>query len=131
MKCLRDKNIIPVCPEQLGGLTTPRLPAEIKDGGGQDVLDGLARVVDKEGTDVTDQFIKGAYETLKLARLLGARKAILKEKSPSCGPGKIYDGNFKGNLIDGSGVTAALLRSNGIEVSSEEDFLKKDRLEED
>lgn len=116
MEYCKGKNIIPICPEQLGGLTTPRLPAEIKDGNGEKVLDGLARVINKEGLDVTDNFLKGAYESLKIAEVLGAKKAILKERSPSCGVKQIYDGNFKGNLIKASGITAALLKSRGIEV---------------
>jgi uncharacterized protein YbbK (DUF523 family) len=98
------KEAIPLCPEQLGGLPTPRSPAEIKGGRGEDVLNGKARVVNREGIEVTAQFIKGAEEVLKLARLVGAKRAILKEKSSSCGE---------------EGVTAALLRREGIEVRGE------------
>lgn len=107
---------MPVCPEQLGGCPTPRPPVEILKGTGADVLDGRCRVVKKDGNDVTQQFIKGANEVLKIAKLIGAKKAILKSKSPSCGFGKIYDGTFEGVLAEGNGVTAELLKRNGIEV---------------
>ena len=103
---------VPVCPEQLGGLSTPRPPAERKG----------ERVVDKNGTDVTDAFIKGAEQTLLLARTLGCQTAILKARSPSCGHGRIYDGTFTGALIPGSGVTAELLAKNGIRVFTEDEF---------
>lgn len=119
----KDKNIIPVCPEQLGGLSTPRLSSEIKDGDGRDVLEGTTKVMNNSGNDVTGQFIKGAYETLKLARTLGVTKAVLKARSPSCGVGEIYNGDFNGTLIEGDGVTAALLKSKGIEVYDDGDFL--------
>lgn len=119
----KDKNIIPVCPEQLGGLSTPRFSSEIKNGDGQDVLEGTTKVMNNSGNDVTEQFIKGAYETLRLAQTLGATKAVLKTRSPSCGVGEIYNGNFNGTLIEGDGVTAALLKSKGIEVYNDEDFL--------
>jgi uncharacterized protein YbbK (DUF523 family) len=120
-KLLASGEALPVCPEQLGGLPTPRPAAEITGGTGADVLDGKARVLNKEGKDVTEYFTKGAYETLKIARLTGAKKAVLKSKSPSCGCKTIYDGSFTGKLIKGSGVTAELLRRNGIEVTEEKD----------
>lgn len=123
IKKLGNKNIIPICPEQLGGLSTPRLPAEIKGGSGKDVLKGQAKVVTNDETDVTEEFVKGAYETLKIAKKLGIKKAILKTRSPSCGLGEIYDGNFKGTLTEGSGVTTDLLKENKIKIYSEEDFL--------
>ena len=107
---LKDYNLIPVCPEQLGGLSTPRNPSEISGD----------RVVDNEGQDVTDFFIRGAEEVLKLARIFNCKKAILKESSPSCGVNKIYDGTFSGNKIDGMGITTRLLSENGIEVISDE-----------
>ncbi len=125
MKYFNDKNIIPVCPEQLGGLSTPRPPAEIRGGDGKDVLRGQAKVVRIDGLDVTDEFIKGANETLNIMKSLGITKAILKAKSPSCGVGKIYDGSFSGTLTSGDGVTTALLKENGIEVYSDEDILGK------
>lgn len=119
------ENFVPICPEQLGGLTTPRLPAEIQGGDGKDVLGGRAKVVSSDGVDVTEEFIKGANETLKIAQSLGITKAILKGKSPSCGVGKIYDGSFSDIIIHGDGVTTALLKENGIEVYSDEEFLEK------
>lgn len=104
-----------VCPEQLGGLPIPRVPSELT-GTGEDVLDGRARAVSKEGRDVTGEFVSGARKALEAALSLGARKAILKARSPSCGKGQIYDGSFTGKLTEGSGVTAALFIRNGIEV---------------
>ena len=98
-----------LCPEQLGGLPTPRSPAEIVGGTGEDVLDGTAKIYTVDGIDVTSAFIRGARETLYLARLINAQEIILKQKSPSCGCGKICDGTFTKTLRDGNGVTAALL----------------------
>lgn len=110
---LKDRyNLIPVCPEIMGGLTTPRMPSEIVDN----------KVIMEDGTDVTKQYIKGAEESLKLAKIFGCSKAILKEKSPSCGFGKIYDGSFSKRLKDGNGVTAEMLSDNGIEIFGESFF---------
>lgn len=120
-KLVSSGKAIPVCPEQIGGLSIPRPPAEISGGTGVDVLNGRAKVINSKGKDVTSHFIKGAFQVLRLARMLDCRRAILKEKSPSCGSGKIYDGNFKGKLREGRGVTAALLEQEGIEVVSEND----------
>ncbi len=106
------ETLIPVCPEQLGGLPTPRSPSEQRNG----------KVVTKDGKDVTDNFKRGAEETLRLAKIYGCKEAILKQRSPSCGYGKIYDGTFSGKLIKGNGVTAELLRKNGILVKTEEDL---------
>lgn len=108
----------PVCPEVMGGLAVPRDAAEIKGGDGLDVIEGRARVITLKGKDVTENFIKGAEATLKIAEMVGAEEAVLKTKSPSCGCGKIYDGNFSDTLIDGDGVTVALLKKNGIKVSA-------------
>ena len=116
---------IPICPEQLGGCPTPRLPCEIFGGTGADVLNGSARVINEEGDDMTSQFIKGAAESLKIAKLAGAKKAVLKDKSPSCGHGLICDGTFSNKLIRGNGVTAELLERNGIEVISESELSEK------
>ena len=104
---VREGRAIPVCPEQLGGLTTPRPPAEIRNG----------RVFTKEGADVTEAFRRGANEVLKICQKYNCQKAILKSKSPSCGRGKIHDGNFNDVLTDGDGVTARLLGEHGIEVT--------------
>lgn len=117
-KLVEEGKAMPVCPEQMGGLPIPRPPAEIKGGTGRDVLDGKARVVNAEGADVTEAFIKGAREALKLAQLVKADKAILKAKSPSCGCGLIYDGTFSGRLIEGNGVAAQLLLDNGIDAEA-------------
>ncbi|WP_124727857.1 DUF523 domain-containing protein [Staphylospora marina] len=125
VELIRSGEAIPVCPEQLGGLKTPRPPAEIVGGDGDDVLDGKARVVDNRGNDVTEQFLRGAREALALAKAVGAKHAILKEKSPSCGSCAIYDGTFSGRKKPGAGVTAALFRRHGIRVESEENFSKK------
>lgn len=106
IKFLSNYEIIPVCPEQLGGLPTPRPASEI-------IGD---KVINNQGNDVTQEYTKGAEETLKIAKLLGVKKALLKAKSPSCGNGKIYDGTFSGTLIDGDGITTKLLKENNIEV---------------
>jgi uncharacterized protein YbbK (DUF523 family) len=119
-KLVQEGKAIPVCPEQLGGLPTPRPPAEIVGGEGKDVLTGKARVIDVNGNDVTAQFVKGARETLKIAQLIGATSAILKQRSPSCGSEEIYDGSFNKKRIKGRGVTAALLMENGIKVMDED-----------
>ena len=111
-----------VCPEQLGGMSTPRLSHEIIDGTGKDVLEGNAKVLSREGTDSTNEFIKGAEETLKIAKGCGAKIAILKARSPSCGFGTIYNGSFSGEKISGNGVAAELLFKNGIRVITEEDY---------
>jgi len=118
----RKGNLYPICPEVLGGQPTPRLNAEIKGGTGLDVLEGRAKVVEINGKDVTERFIKGAQEVLRIAKTIGAKEAILKARSPSCGCGKTYDGTFSHSLVDGDGVTCALLRKNGIKVYTEEDF---------
>ncbi len=110
---LKGAFIIPVCPEQLGGLPTPRPRADIIDADGLAVIEGRARVVDEKGVDITDSFLKGAEEVLKIAGITGARLAIFKEKSPSCGVNAI---SRDGNVAAGRGVTAALLQKEGLEV---------------
>lgn len=112
--------LIPLCPEQLGGLPTPRLPVEIEHGDGNDVLGGKARVVTSDGEERTANFVLGAQETLQLATVLGVDAALLKARSPSCGYGEIYDGTFGGVRRGGNGVTAALLAQAGIPVFTEE-----------
>lgn len=109
LKLLKDHDLIPVCPEIMGGLTTPRTPAEINEN----------EVITKDGKNVTKQYQKGAEETLKIAKLYNCQTAILKEKSPSCGCGRIYDGTFTGTLIDGDGITAKLLKEHGIRITGE------------
>lgn len=109
---LKDKEIIPICPEQLGGLKTPRIASEI-------VGD---KVINREGQDVTKEYKKGAEETLYIAKLLGVKKALLKESSPSCGTNTIYDGTFSKNKKEGMGITAELLKENSIEIISEKEL---------
>ena len=106
---MEHHTLIPICPEQMGGLATPRVPAERKDGG----------VFTERGGDVTEQYRRGAEEALRLAQLYGCKYAILKERSPSCGNGQIYDGSFSRRLIEGDGVTAQLLKAHGITVLGE------------
>jgi uncharacterized protein YbbK (DUF523 family) len=113
-KITDDALAVAVCPEVLGGRAVPRAKTEIKGGDGKDVLDGKAGVFDENGKDVTVEFINGAYAALNIVKKHGIKKAVLKAKSPSCGVNKIYDGSFKGCLIDGAGVTAALLKREGI-----------------
>ena len=106
---MEKHELIPICPECYGGLPTPRPPAERRG----------ERVCTEKGTDVTVQYRKGAEEALKLARIYGCQWAILKEKSPSCGSSQIYDGTFSRYLAAGDGVTAELLKANGIHVIGE------------
>ena len=112
-----------VCPEQLGGLATPRIPCEIVGGSGEEVLQGKARVLNSDGVDLTKEFIKGAEETLKIAKAIDCKKVILKANSPSCGFGRIYSGNFNGELVVGEGVTSALLRKNGVIIESDKNYI--------
>lgn len=107
-------DLIPVCPECFGGLPTPRMPAEIRDG----------RVVTKSGEDVTDRFLEGANHTLYIAKESNCPAALLKEKSPSCGYGKVYDGTFTGTLCSGNGITAELLSKNEIMIFGESEISK-------
>ncbi len=106
---LKDKDFTPVCPEQLGGLSTPRIPAEIV---GQ-------KMINNEGDDVSTFFERGAKETLKIAELIGATHAIFKDGSPSCGTSRVRDGTFKQNSITGEGWTTTLLRRNKIKIINE------------
>ena len=103
---LKDYDVIPICPEIMGGLPTPRMASErLGD-----------KVITKDGIDVTKQYKKGAEECLFLARKYDVKKALLKLRSPSCGSDKIYDGTFTHTVIDGNGLTAELLKDNGIEI---------------
>lgn len=111
-RLIRAGQALPVCPETLGGLPTPRVPSEIRGG----------RVVAKDGTDVTDAFTRGAEEALRLAQENGCTAAILKARSPSCGSGEIYDGTFTGTRVSGEGVFARMAREAGLEIWNEETF---------
>ncbi|MFF3021707.1 DUF523 domain-containing protein [Gottfriedia sp. NPDC057948] len=121
-KLIQENRAITVCPELLGDFLTPREPAEIVGGDGEDVLDGKAKVVEKSGRDVTELYIKGAYHTLRKAQEVNATIIVLKEYSPSCGSAMIYNGEFKGKKVVGNGVTTALLKRNGLRVISEENL---------
>jgi len=105
----QSHHLIPVCPEQMGGLSTPRQPVERVDG----------KALDCTGKDVTEQFTKGAEEVVQLAKLFDCKAAILKSRSPSCGCGMIYDGTFSGNLVSGNGFAAERLLQEGIQVVDE------------
>jgi len=110
----RNPNVklIPICPEVLGGLTIPHEPSEQKEG----------RVISRDGRDVTEEFILGAQKALEIATRHDCRYAILKERSPSCGKGEIYDGSFTGKLVPGNGVSAALLMQHGVKVYGESEL---------
>lgn len=108
-RLLKEHTCIPICPEQLGGLPTPRCPAERLGG----------KIVTEDGRDVTEQFLRGTAEALRLCDLYHCKAALLKERSPSCGSGQIYDGSFSGTLTDGWGTAAALLREHGVCVVGE------------
>lgn len=113
LKGLEKKfSLIPVCPEIYGGLPTPRVPSEIAGD----------TVFNREGKNVTAQYQKGAQETLRLAKLFDAKYALLKAKSPSCGKNRVYDGSFTGTLIEGEGITAKLLKENGLEIFTEDEI---------
>lgn len=116
------KKAVTVCPELLGGFTIPREPAEIVGGNGDDVLEGNARVVELSGKDVTEMYIQGAYQALRMAQDLGALLIVLKEGSPSCGSAMIYNGEFNNGKQAGFGVTTALLRREGYTVISEHEL---------
>lgn len=114
-----EGRLVPICPEVAGGLPVPRPAAELLGGDGHGVWAGGARVVTIGGRDVTAAFRSGARAALELARRHSIRVAVLKDRSPSCGSSSVYDGAFDGTRIDGAGVTAALLRAEGIRVFSE------------
>lgn len=114
-----EGRVVPLCPEVAGGLPTPRPPAEIPGGQGGEVLDGTAVVVTVIGEDVSAAFLAGARQALALAHKHGIRVAVLKTGSPSCGNRLTYDGTFSGVKVPGEGVTAALLRREGVLVFSE------------
>lgn len=117
----RKGEAILICPEQLGGLTTPRVPSELQ-GTAMEVLENKKKILSKEGIDVTKEFVKGAREVVNIAEKLSISKAILKEGSPSCGVNFVYDGSFSGNKIKGCGITTHLLKELGIDVLSEKEI---------
>ncbi len=119
MKLVKNGEAILVCPEQLGGLATPRYPSEVC------IKNGVRKVFNNQGEDVTQNYERGAQETLELAKKLNIKKAILKARSPSCGCGLIYDGTFSKSKINGNGITAQLLLDNGFEIYNEENFKDK------
>ena len=116
---LDEGRVVPLCPEVAGGLPTPRAAAEIPGGQGAQVLDGDAAVITTDGEDVTVQFLSGAHQALDLVREHGIRIAVLKANSPSCGNLLTYDGTFSGVKVPGEGVTAALLKRQGVRVFNE------------
>lgn len=121
-KLVDDERAITVCPEVMGGLSSPRQPCEIIGGDGYDVLDKKTSVKQKTGKDVTQNLIIGSKKTLKIAKKHNIRHAIFKSRSPSCGKGCIYDGTFTESTIRGDGVATAYLRRNGIAIKTEEEY---------
>jgi uncharacterized protein YbbK (DUF523 family) len=119
---LEGCRIVPFCPECLGGLSIPRLPAEIQNGEGATVLTGESRVVNSRGEDCTLQFLQGARRTVELYRENRPQYVLLKANSPSCGAGRIYDGSFSGRFRPGDGVAAAMLRQEGALLHTEEEL---------
>lgn len=114
-----EGRVVAFCPEVSGGLPVPRLPAEIVGGDGAAVLDGAAKVLTETGEDVTENFVVGAHRAVEAAREAGARVALLKESSPSCGSLRIHDGSYTGKRVPGHGVTTALLIRAGVRVFNE------------
>ena len=115
-KLRTEYHLIPVCPEVMGGLPTPRIPAEISSDG---------KVFRSDGVEVTENYIRGAQEALRLARIFECDTALMKEKSPSCGAGKIYDGTFTKTLTSGNGIAAELLQKNGIRIVGETEIFSE------
>lgn len=114
-KLQKQYHLIPICPEIMGGLPTPRIPAEIQPD---------RKVLRSDGAEVTENYQRGAQEALRLAKLFHCELALLKEKSPSCGSGRIYDGSFSRSLIDGDGITTELFKKNDIRVIGESEIEK-------
>ncbi len=118
-----EGRLVAFCPEQAGGLSTPRPPAEIEGGAsGEDVIEGRASVIEKTGRDVSEAFVEGGEKAVDFARANGCAYALLIDGSPSCGSGFIYDGSFSGVRHPGLGVTAALLRRAGVVVFSDREI---------
>ena len=126
MKLLREGRAILVCPEQMGGMNTPRNPVEIVGTAKEIIEEKKGKLVDCEGNNNTESFIKGAYEVLNIVRETGINRAILKEGSPSCGCNLVYDGTFSGKRVAGKGITAYILEKEGVNVFSDEDIEEKE-----
>ncbi len=123
VEILKDKDILFYCPEQWWGLATPRLPAEIQYWKtANDIIDWNAKILNKNWEDVTKEFLKWAYETLKLCKKFNIKYAILKSKSPSCWLWEIYDGTFTWKIIQWNWITTELLKQNNIRIFTEKDF---------
>lgn len=120
LQLLNEGKVVPICPEQLGGLKTPRIPAEIQEDKNKN-----RKVINKEGMDVTFEYNLGAKRTLEILKALDIKKVIFRRKSPSCGCGEIYDGTFSGTTIKENGITTELLLKNGIKVITDEEYIKK------
>ena len=112
LEYLKGHTVLPICPETLGGLPTPRVPSEISDG----------RVINKEGKDVTAEFVSGAHKALETVRSGGAEMIILQSRSPSCGAKNVYDGTFSGRTVEGKGIFAALAEEDGYRIIDVEDL---------
>lgn len=115
-----EQGALLLCPEELGGLDTPRIAAEIVGGSGYDVLNGKAKVINSVGVDVTKQFVLGAYRALAMVQSVGVSAVVLKQNSPSCGTMYIYDGTFQKQLVPHMGVSAALLKIHGYDLYDEQ-----------
>ena len=111
-----NDDYIDICPELLAGLSVPRLPCEIVGGEGKCALAGNAKIVNSAGDDITEKMLRGAQFALDVCKRKNVTKAYLKQNSPTCGCGQIYDGTFTNTLIEGDGVFAALLKEHGIDV---------------
>ncbi|RIN29785.1 DUF523 domain-containing protein [Staphylococcus succinus] len=124
LKNLVDQGLAqPICPEVLGGLTTPRNPAEIIGGDGFDVLENKAKIIDNQGNDVTEEYINGAIKSLDICQIMNCSTLILKSDSPTCSSQNIYSGQFNGNKKQGVGIFSALLIKNGIQIYDEKNYI--------
>jgi uncharacterized protein YbbK (DUF523 family) len=112
-KLVEEGKAVPVCPEVWGGLPVPRIPSERRG----------TMVINREGTDVTEAYMKGSRQALETCLKEGCQTAVLKARSPACGHGRIYDGTFTKTLIDGNGTFADMLEEHGINVMTEEEFI--------
>ncbi|RXE46600.1 DUF523 domain-containing protein [Chromohalobacter israelensis] len=124
---MSEGRVVSVCPEVEAGMSIPRKPAEILASSGEDVLEGGVDVIEKGGNIVTDNFIEGASIALGLCRKFNIKVAVLAEFSPSCGSSAVYDGSFSGVKNPGMGVTAALLRKNGVQVFSQYEMVEAEK----